>query len=80
MDSLGHDEYNKVGLSTPLWQAMSSSESALALTTDQTSFASEASEVASEDKVQRVLYALQGGFADVDWPELREQPMEKNSS
>ena len=56
---------------------MSSSESALALTT-QTSF-SEASEVA-EDKIQRVLSALQGGFADVDWPELREQPMEKNSS
>ena len=53
---------------------MSSSESALALTT-QTSF-SEASEVA-EDKIQRVLYALQGGFADVDWPELCEQPMEK---
>ena len=56
---------------------MSSSESALALTT-QTSF-SEASEVA-EDKIQRVLSALQGGFADVDWPELREQPMEKKSS
>ena len=44
IDSLGHDEYNKVGLSTPLWQAMASSESALALTT-QTFFASEASEV-----------------------------------
>ena len=59
---------------------MSSSESALALT-PQTSFASEASELTelpSEDKGQRVLYALQGGFADVDWPELREQPMEKN--
>ena len=44
----------------------------------QNSFATDAtSEPPCEDRVERLLYVLRGGFGDVDWAGVRELPLEQ---